>query len=150
VKSRSEIAIKKFSEGYNCSQSVLYAFCDYLSLDRDLALRMSCGFGAGMGRKQEVCGAITGGILVISTKFGRGDLDVRKSTELTYKKTRKLLDRFAEKHDTYLCRKLINGCELQTDDGQKQFKDKNLLNKVCKPCVESVIEILENLMSKAV
>ncbi|HPP50955.1 MAG TPA: C-GCAxxG-C-C family protein, partial [Spirochaetota bacterium] len=62
---RSQVAIAKFTKDYNCAQSVLFSFCDYLNCDKDVALKISCGFGAGMGRKEEVCGAVTGGIMVI-------------------------------------------------------------------------------------
>ena len=85
-------------------------------------------------------------VVVIGTKYGRGQKDDRAATELTYKKTRELMDKFAEKHDTFICRKLINDCELTTKEGQKQFKENDLLNKICKPCVQSVVEILEDIM----
>ena len=147
MKNRAEIAISKFMEDYSCSQSVLYSFCDTLQLDKNFALKIACGFGAGMGRKEEVCGAVTGGIMVIGIKFGRGENDERTAKELTYNKTRELMDCFAQKHGTFICRKLLNGCELTTEDGQKQFKEKDLLNKVCKPCVKSVVEILETIIN---
>ena len=143
---KSEVAAAKFAEGYNCAQSVFYAFCDVLNFEKDLALKMTCGFGAGMGRKEEVCGAVTGGIVVIGTKYGRGEKDDRSATELTYQKTKELMERFAEKHGTYICRKLINDCELTSEEGQKQFKENDLLNTICKPCVQSVVEILEELI----
>ena len=119
MNTRSEVAVAKFS---------------------------NCGFGAGMGREEEVCGAVTGGIVVIGTKYGRGEKDDHRATELTYGKTRELMEQFAEKHGTFICRKLINGCELTTKAGQKQFKENDLLNKICKPYVQSVIEILENMV----
>lgn len=64
---------------------------------------------------------------------------------LTYRKTRELMDEFAKKHGTFICRKLLNGCELTAEEGQKYFKEKDLLNKICTPCVQSVVEILENM-----
>ncbi len=59
---------------------------------------------------------------------------------------RELMDKFIEKFGTVICRKLLNGCELTTDDGQKYFKENDLLNKTCAPCVQSVVEIIENIM----
>ena len=56
------------------------------------------------------------------------------------------MDKFVEKHGTFICRKLINDCELTTEEGKKQFKENDLLNKVCKPCIQSVVGILENIM----
>ena len=146
MKNRTDIAVAKFSEGYNCAQSVFYSYCDALAFDKNTALKMATGFGAGMGRKEEVCGAVTGGIMVIGAKYGRGERDDRTATELTYKKTRELMDRFEKKHGTFICRRLLNGCELTTEEGQKHFKDNNLSDTVCKPCVRSVVEILDDIM----
>ena len=149
MKDRTEIAVSKFSEGYNCAQSVFYSYCDALQFDKNTALKMATGFGAGMGRKEEVCGAVTGGIMVIGAKYGRGEGDDRTATELTYKKTRELMDRFEKKHGTFICRKLLHGCDLNTEEGQKHFKDNDLSNTTCKPCVRSVVEILESIMEPA-
>jgi C_GCAxxG_C_C family probable redox protein len=146
MKDRAEMAASKFSEGYNCAQSVFYSFCDDLHFDKDSALKMATGFGAGMGRKEEVCGAVTGGIIVIGARYGRGEKDNRTATELTYKMTRELMDRFEKKHGTFICRKLLQGCELTTEQGQKHFKDNRLADSICKPCVRSVVEILYSIM----
>ena len=146
MKDRIEIAVSKFSEGYNCAQSVFYSYCDALQFDQNNTLKMTCGFGAGMGRKGEVCGAVSGGIMVIGAKYGRGEGDDRTATELTYKKTRELMDRFDKKHGTFICRKLLHGCELTTEEGQRHFKETDLANTICQPCVRSVVEILDSVM----
>jgi len=143
---RVEQAVLKFAEGYNCAQAVLFSFCDDLGLDKDKALKIACGFGAGMGRKEEVCGAVSGGIMVIGAKYGRGENEGRKVTDNTYIKIRELMNQFAQRHGTYICRELLNGCELTTEEGQKAFKDNDYFNKVCKPCVKSVVEILERII----
>ncbi len=146
MNSKSEIALEKFREGYNCAQSVFYCFCDDLGFDKNTALKLATGFGGGMGRKEEVCGAVTGGIMALGAKYGRGEKDVHAATEGTYKKTRELMDRFAAKHGTFICRQLLGGCELTTEEGQKHYRENDLFHKVCKPCVESVVEILEEIM----
>jgi len=78
MKNKKETAVKKFLENYNCAQAVFYAFSDDLQFDKNAALKMACGFGAGMGRKEEVCGAVTGGIIVIGAKFGRGKTKIER------------------------------------------------------------------------
>ena len=146
MESKSEVALAKFGEGFSCSQSVFYSFCDELQFDKNTALKLACGFGGGMGRKGEVCGAVSGGILVIGIKYGRGEKDDSTAKELTYAKTRELMNQFAGKHGTCICRQLLNGCDLGTEEGQKQFKENDLLNNACKPCVQSAVEILEKIM----
>jgi C_GCAxxG_C_C family probable redox protein len=146
MKSKSEIATKKFQEGFNCAQSVFYSFCDDLKFEKETALKMACGLGAGMGLKGEVCGAVSGGIIVLGAKYGSSKKNEEAATYFTYAKTRDLMDQFAEKHGTCICRKLLDGCDLTTEAGQKNFMEKDLMNNSCKPCVQSVVEILEKIM----
>jgi len=54
----------------------------------ETALKIACGLGAGMGRKAEVCGAVTGGILVLGMRHGRGSKDNRSAMVFTYSKAR--------------------------------------------------------------
>ena len=142
---RSEIATTRFLSGYNCAQAVLDAFRDETGLDQDLALKIATGLGAGMGRKQEVCGAVTGGILVLGLRHGRGTTDDHSATERTYLRTRELMDRFAAKHGSCLCRQLLQGYDLATQEGLQRAKADDIINKVCRPCVQTVVEILEQL-----
>jgi len=147
MNTKSEIAAAKFLKGYNCAQSILYTFSDELGIDENTALRIATGFGAGMGRKQEVCGAVTGGIMVIGLKYGRGENDERKVMDQAYIKVRALMDRFSAKHGAFICRELVGRCELTTDEGQKEYREQDMLHRVCIPCVETVAEILDDIVS---
>ncbi len=143
---KSERAISKFTSGYNCAQSVFYAFCEDLPLDSDIVLKIASGFGGGMGRKGEVCGAVTGGIMALGAKHGRGENEDSAVADATYAKTREFMGKFAEQHGSCLCRELLNGCDLTTESGQNTFKKMGLKNKICTPCVQSAVEIVEKMM----
>lgn len=67
---QGESAYQYFLKGYNCSQSVVAAFAGDLGLTEELALRLSIGFGAGVGRLREVCGAFCGVTAVIGLAYG--------------------------------------------------------------------------------
>jgi len=146
MKTKSDIALEKFSAGYNCAQAVLFSFCDDLGFNKDMALKLACGFGGGMARKQEVCGAVTGGILAIGLKHGRSEGQDKAPTEATYGKVRVLMSRFESKHGTYICRTLLNGCALNTAEGQRYFKENDLSKKTCAGCVRTVVETVEAIL----
>ena len=142
---KGDIAVEKFKEGYNCAQSVLYSFAAELSLDKNTALKVANGFGGGMGRKQEVCGAVTGAVMALGMKYGRNDGDDKAKQELTYSKTRELMDSFTAEFGTVNCKKLLSGCELLTPEGQAEFKEKHLIDE-CHKCVRVSCGILERLL----
>lgn len=92
-----------------------------------------------MPRKQEVCGAVTGGILVLGLRHSRGEQQDRAATELTYAKTRQLIETFHQRHGNFVCRRLSNNCDLTTAEGQRTFKENDLLNRVCRPCAVYIV-----------
>jgi C_GCAxxG_C_C family probable redox protein len=143
---RNEAALEKFVAGYNCAQSVLYAYGPGLGLDAETSLKVATGLGAGMGRRGEVCGAVTGGILALGLKYGRGARQDRSATEETYRKTLELMARFEQRHGSCLCRVLLDGCDLCTEEGQQNYKERDLLHKTCLGCVQSVVEILAQIV----
>ena len=66
---QGDTAYAWFLKGYNCSQSVVAAFAPQLGLTEEMALRLSAGFGAGIGRMREVCGAFCGVVTVLSMVY---------------------------------------------------------------------------------
>ena len=147
MNAKHDAAMQKFLAGYNCAQSVLYAFGPDLGLDGETALKVATGLGAGIARRGEVCGALTGGILVLGLKYGRGGQQDRSATEHTYQKTLELMARFEKQHGSCLCRVLLEGCDLRTPEGQQYFKAHDFLHKTCAPCVQSVVETLTELLN---
>src|SRR5512138_1672998 len=93
-----EKVTSKFASGYNCAQSVFFAFLEDLEIDPDTALKIASGFGGGIGRRGEVCGAVTGGIMALGAKHGRGEKEDGTALGVTYDKTRQFMDQFAGKH----------------------------------------------------
>jgi C_GCAxxG_C_C family probable redox protein len=146
MNTKTGLAVSKFLEGYNCAQAVLCAFGPDLGLEAEVALKVATGLGAGMARRGEVCGALTGGIMALGLKHGRGEGQDRSATERTYEKTQELMARFTRRHGSCLCRVLLEGCDLRTEEGQRRFQDRDLLLKTCLPCVRSVVQDLTELM----
>jgi C_GCAxxG_C_C family probable redox protein len=141
----ADIAVGKFKEGYNCAQSVLYSYAEKVNISKDMSLRIANGFGGGMGRKQEVCGAISGAIMVLGLIYGRGENEGKEKQETTYSKVRELIDAFVREYGTINCKQLLSGCVLLTDEGQKQFKERALIEK-CHEYVRQVTAIIDVLI----
>ncbi|MDZ4132795.1 MAG: C-GCAxxG-C-C family protein, partial [Dethiobacteria bacterium] len=112
----------------------------------DLALRLANGFGAGMARRQEVCGAVSGAILVLGLIYGRGVNDGKDKHEYTYLKVKELIEKFEAQHGNVNCKNLLDGCDLNTAAGQNHFKSKNLIEQ-CYGYVDSVVKILEDIIA---
>lgn len=106
---------------------------------------MATGFGAGIGRKGSVCGAVTGAILAINQKYGRQKAEDKESKEKAYSKAQEFYKKFEEKMGSAICYDIIK-CDLTTEEGQKVFKDNNLLEEKCFKCVETSIDILLKLL----
>lgn len=142
---REEIAIGYFKNGYNCSQSVLTSFKDILNIEEDELLKISSGFGAGMGRLQKTCGAVTGANMVIGLKYGRGINENRDANEKTYSLVKQLVAEFKKLNFTTKCADLVR-CDLNTDEGQKYFVKNELMEKVCAKCIKDSVNILNKII----
>lgn len=69
-----EHAAACFAGGFNCAEAVLRGVCLAQGFRiPDGCLRMATPFGGGMGRSEDACGALTGGVLAIGAIMGRTD-----------------------------------------------------------------------------
>ncbi|MFA9379191.1 MAG: C-GCAxxG-C-C family protein [Lachnotalea sp.] len=142
---RKEEAISLFKDGFNCSQAVLSVFSDELSIDREMALKIATGFGGG-SRNGELCGAVSGALMVLGMKDGhfiKGDND-RKSR--SYGLAKEFTDRFKEVQGDIVCKNLL-GYDLSNPDEYKILDEKGLFMSECPKYIESAIEVLESMLS---
>jgi C_GCAxxG_C_C family probable redox protein len=147
MKTRQEQAISKFRSGLNCAQSVVSAYSTDFNFDGELALSISCAFGAGMGRLQETCGAVTGAFMVLGIDNCRKYSENKERKERTYAQVQEYSRQFSAIHGTLNCKTLIN-CDLRTPEGQKYFHDNNLHEAVCEQCIADSITVIDKLISK--
>ncbi len=104
---RIEKAAQLHSAGYNCAQSVAIAFEDLTGLDRKVLENVSAPFGGGVGRSQEVCGTISGMVMVLSLIRNYDCSDQRQKAAL-YNEEQILIKRFKEEHESIVCRELLS------------------------------------------
>lgn len=131
---------------WNCAQSVLGVFCADLGLDRETAMKLASGFGAGMARRQEVCGAVSGAIMAIGMKHGQAREDDKAAKEAAYRLSREVMDRFQAEFGSCLCRELLPGIDLTTEAGHQRYKAEGWSEKICRPCVRFAVGTLEEIL----
>lgn len=141
----TEKAISNFRDGLNCAQAVLTAYASELKIDDHTALSVSCGFGGGMGRLQETCGAATGSFMVMGIYNSNRYSDNKDRKDKTYAMVQEFSKRFVERHGTLKCRELMN-CDLNTPEGQQYVRDNNLHEMVCEKCIAGSIRIMGEIM----
>ena len=103
-----------FTEGYNCAQAVFAAFSDVTGIESETSFKLSSGFGGGMGRMREVCGAVSGMFMVLGAVEGyTSPTDNAEKMEL-YAKVQKLAEKFKTENGSIICRELLGGSPSST------------------------------------
>ena len=100
-------AAELFLEGYNCAQAITVAFSDVTGLERDFSARMASSFGGGMGRMREVCGAVSGMLMVAGLLYGYDGPDDGDLKMGHYALVQELAGKFREQAGSIVCREIL-------------------------------------------
>ena len=142
MESKVNEVLESFGGGFYCSQAILSAYCEEYGLDKETALKISCGLTAGMARLSSTCGAVTGAYMVISLKYGNCLLGDKDAIEKIFALIQEFDKRFIEKHSSTNCKELL-GVDLRY--GDKDLAGKQV-KKLCPCFVKDAAEILEAVL----
>ena len=98
-------------------------------------------------RKGEVCGAVTGALMVLGLLYGQnkaGDADGRQRAN---KVDDLMMNRFKEKCGSYLCNDLL-GCDVRTMEGVQYCLDNKLFTEFCPKMVAAAVELVEEIIEE--
>ena len=114
---RSEIAVEKHNQGYNCAQSVVCTFADKLGIEESLLYKMAEGFGAGMGTGKGVCGAMAGVAMISGLVNSNGDIENAGATKAISTRTAGMLSKdFIERVGALYCRDIKEAATTSCSD----------------------------------
>lgn len=102
----SERAAELFVGGYNCAQAVAVAFSDVTGMDEAAAAKLASPFGGGMGRMREVCGAVTGMLMVYGQLYGYAEPDPDAQKQC-YATVQALAEKFRQQAGSIICREIL-------------------------------------------
>lgn len=140
---RGEKAEELFKSGYNCSQSVIGAFCEDFGLDFDTMMKLAEGFGGGMGRLRLTCGAVSGMTMVVGMLLSSGS-DAGDTRAEVYARVQKLCNKFIEKNGSMICAELLGLDADKKETPTPEARTERYYKK--RPCAELVkdcVKIIE-------
>ena len=130
---RSEIAVEKHRQGYNCAQAVACTFADKLGMDESLLYKMAEGFGGGMGTGMGVCGAMAGVAILSGLVNSDGDIEHAGNTKAISTRTAGMLSKeFIETTGALYCKEIKSGAGTGTPTS-------------CSDCISIAAELAEQL-----
>ena len=104
---RVERAVDNFMQGYGCCQSVVAAFADLYGMDKQTALRVSAGFGGGVGRMRMMCGAVSGIVMLVGLDCGQTEGSDREGKSACYKVVQELLNLSKQENGSLICAEIL-------------------------------------------
>lgn len=140
-------ATERFKSGFNCSQSVLSAFAEDFGLSRDSCLRLASPFGSGIARMQETCGAVTGALMAIGLKYGKGENGTEDDKTIAYRQSQYLINEFKKRNTTICCRQLLDGYDMNSPQEMAKIMELDLYNNYCLKYIQDAVEITETILS---
>ena len=94
-------------EGYNCCQAVVMAYNDVFGIDDDTAAALSSGFGGGMGRMREVCGSVSGMVMLAGLIAPAADPSVKVDRTRNYALVQQMAEDFKALNGSIVCKELL-------------------------------------------
>lgn len=144
---QGDAAYAWFLKGYNCSQSVVAAFAPQLGLTEETALRLSAGFGAGIGRMREVCGAFCGVVTVLSMVYA--DPTDPKDKSRMYALVQEAAEQYRSRNGgSIICRELLAKAGAApaggtaAEDRTADYYKKRPCPELCRLCADLCAEFI--------
>lgn len=156
MKTKREIGMEFFKQGYNCSQAVVLTFAEDFGVEPEMAKRIASGFGGGMGRMREVCGAVSGMVLIAGLMNGMTMPKDAKAKKENYDLVQEMENQFREQNGSIICHELLGlGTDKPTvraeamEGTMPEVRTAEYYRK--RPCAELVgdaCEIIEDLLKR--
>ena len=143
--SNCDRAVGLFEQGFSCAQAVFAAFAGELGIEKEKALKAASGFGGGMGRTGNACGALTGAIMAIGYKYGSMDPADKEKKIANYVLVEKAIGMFEERCGKIDCRDLLGYGLL---DGVEQTEEVAAAKfAVCSKAIREAAGIAEEILA---
>lgn len=121
-------------KGFLCSEAVLLALSEAQNIKSDIIPRIATGFGAGISRQGEVCGALTGAIMGLGLRFGRTHVSETPPETSPYEFGQTMVNLFVTRFGHVRCRDILD-LNISSDEGVKEYRAQNLWETKCRELI---------------
>lgn len=142
-------ALELFKGNHSCAQSILVAFAQEVELDTEVAFKIGATLGGGIGRSQNICGAINAGAIILGLKFGNYEPDDIESKNKLAELTGRFIDECKQKLGATQCLELTK-VDLNNQDLKQFANDTGHLARVCNNAVEQTAIITTKYLATRV
>ena len=139
-------AVKYYSNNFNCSQAVFTAFATEAGLDEELALKIATQFGGG-ARKGEMCGAVSGALMVLGLKYGHSHAEDIEEKGKAYQIAEDFMNRFIAEKGTVVCRELL-GYDVSNQEDVAKIKELDLFKTTCPEMIKCATAMVEQMINE--
>ncbi|HDS03418.1 MAG TPA: C_GCAxxG_C_C family protein [Firmicutes bacterium] len=133
-------ALARFRGTCNCCQAVVTPWAGELGEEEKTLFSLGAGFGGGMGRLQEACGAFTGGVMVL------GAFNAEKK-DFCYEQIRSLGEAVIREFGSLRCRDLL-GVDLNDPISCAETLEKRDYKEICPKVIAFVTAYIEQNRGK--
>lgn len=135
VEERVKTAVDYLEQGYTCAQAVVLTFIDLYDIDKDSALKFTAAFGSGIANLREVCGAVSGMVMILGWVYPY-DFGDREGKRNTYSAVKRCVLTFKERMGgSYICAELL---KIRLEDKEFVPTDEIINKYAQRPCSRSV------------
>ena len=142
----AERAVDYYGRNFNCSQGVFTTYAIEHGIDEKLALKLATNFGGG-ARKGEMCGAVSGALMVLGLLYGHSESEDPDTKAKAYAMSEEYMNRFIRKNGSVVCRELL-GYDLSKPEEKAVILEKDLFRTFCPDMIRSAVEILDELIEE--
>ena len=143
-----EKALQYFTDGATCAQAVVLAFREELGMDEKTAARLASSFGGGIGRLREVCGAVSGMMMVYGMLRGYDDLKDPAAKKAHYQNVQALAAKFREENGSIVCRELLDLRKNENNDPTPTPRDAQFFHsRSCANFVRCAARLLDEALN---
>ena len=152
IEERVDKAGRLFKDGgYNCCQAVVLAYCDLFGMDEKTAAALSSGFGGGMGRMREVCGSVSGMVMLSGLLCPADNPSDKAGRTANYALVQEVAGEFRSINGSIICRELL-GLDKKPTEGQVESpvpSDRTAEYYKKRPC-EELVRISARIIGKKI